>query len=211
MDNRKIILTSFRRSGTHLLLETIKRNFDCDIINDVFHPNFDLHCSIILRTTFNVIYVYRDVRDVMRSLYNFFLFSDWRIWSGFDADFSGVDFSGFLNGKVKIINAHCPHFKMVLTDPITAWVESTNWLEPLNKHDVKGSPFSVKYEDLVYNFNEEIYNISAYLNLKFKNNRPIQIKEPVAQTPQRIEVEYSDEDSQMLWAKAGQRLIDLGY
>lgn len=211
MKPKKIKLISFRRSGAHLLLETIKRNFNYPIIKDTFHPGFDLHTSSILRTNFNIIYIYRDVRDVMKSLYNFFLFSNWRVWSGFNADFTDISFSDFLWGKTKIIKVHCPHFRMILEDPIGAWVEHTLWLEPLNKHDVKGSPFSIKYESLVNDPVPQINILSSYLNCQISGQEPYIITDKLAQTNKKLIVEYTKEDMTLLLDKAGKRLLELGY
>ena len=208
---KSVFTISFRWSGTHMVLETIKTNFDFPVVNDVAHPGFDLHTSSILRQCFHVIYVYRDPRNVMKSLYNYFKYSDWRLWSGFDADLTDVTFSDFLRGKTKIVNVFCPNFTLMLENPVRAWVEHTNWLVPLNKHDVKGSVFSVKFEDMVREPENEIQRISKYLCVGLKNDKPKPLIKMVSQNPINDDVDYTDDDMDFLIGIAGDRMMELGY
>jgi hypothetical protein len=209
--HKPIILISFRRSGTHLLLETLKSNFNYPIINDVFHPGFDLHTSAIIRANFIPIYIYRDPHDVMKSLYNFFKYSAWRIWSGFDADLSGVSFSDFLFGNTKILNVFCPHFKLIFESPILAWKEHTNWLLPLNKHDFKGSILSVKYEDLINNPVKEVNSLAEKLDINLKHNKPIPYVHRVSQNDAKDDLVFRIEDEELLLSIAKDKMEELGY
>lgn len=206
-----ILLISFRRSGAHFLLETLKNNFNYPLVDNSFHPGFDLHHAAQIRHDYTPMYIYRNPIDVMKSLYNFFKYSDWRIWSGFDVDMSNLSFSEFLHGKTRIINVFCPHFKLIFENPILAWVEHTKWMIPLNKHDVKGSIFSVKYENLVDQPEKEILRISKNINIRLRNDRPVPYRNIVARTKKNDVVEFTTEDEDLLLKVAGNKMKELGY
>ena len=201
---------SFRRSGTHFLIETLKKNFSCEISSRVIHPGFDLHTAVVMRLDYNVIYIYRNPKDVMKSLYNFFKYSDWKFWSGFDVRIAD-SFTGFINGESKAIDVFCPHFHLVLTDPINAWVEHTNWMLPLNKFDVRGSVFSIKYENLKDNGAHEIKRISEHFDTPINNGCFSPFTTRVSMNPKADIIEWTDKDLELLDNKAGKRMKDLGY
>jgi hypothetical protein len=208
---KPILVISFRRSGTHFLLETLKTNFEYNLIDNAFHPGFDLHCSAFLRKKYNTIYIYRNPREVIKSLYNFFRTSIWRVYSGFDADLSGVSFADFLRGKTKIINVFCPHFRLIFENPILAWVEHTKWMFPLNKFDIQGKIFSIRYEDLVDTPKREITRISQYLKAPLIHGIPKPFVHRVALNKNPISVEFTKEDEDLLFKIAGNRMRELGY
>lgn len=63
-----VIVIGFRRSGNHLLIETIRKNFKFDMFPEAVHPGFDLHTAAILRRCLNVVCIYRNPLDVMNRL-----------------------------------------------------------------------------------------------------------------------------------------------
>lgn len=207
-----VSLISFRRSGTHFLHETLKLNFNLNYFNPTInHPAYSICTAKIVRLNSYPIYIYRDVRDVMKSLFNFFRLSRWYEWYNMDVDLSRMSFSDFLRGKVDTTNISCPHLRDLLLNPVKAWVDHTSWLNPLSMRGVEGPMFSVKYEDLLLSLDKEVQRISEYLRKELKVACPIPCEKQVAKIYSDDVIDYTYEDMNFLLDIAGDKLIELGY
>lgn len=163
----------------------------------------------MMRHHFTAMYIYRDGRDVIKSLYNFFRKSNWRKWSGEDANMD-VSFSEFLRGVSKT-NTICPTLRSIFNNPIQAWVDNTYWITPINHNWVKGPIFNIRYEDLVQNPVQEICRISEYLGVRFEGLKPVPVTKKVGPVPTKDKIEYTDDDMELFWDIAGKRMMELGY
>jgi len=139
-----MIIFSHRRSGTHLLMELIKKNFDVSPIK-VHWPQ-----PAVKR---NVIYIKRDPLDTLTSCYHWWKSSGESKVSRIMDRFSDVTPKEYING--------IPDLKFlplggVKTEEMEAGLLSSP-VEFLKKHHNLGKRFyTVQYEDLVNDYKAEM-------------------------------------------------------
>ncbi len=177
---KPILSIGFRRSGNHLLIATIKKNFDVPIhIHGMAHPAPDLHSTVLLRRFLTLVYPYRECVPVMKSLHKFFLTSGFKNWDGVNV-IVPKDFEEFLAGGTLIKNCWCPTMRRIFEDPIREWEEHKQFLKPLTHNSCRGERiYSVKYENLVANPEEEILRISKHFGWRLRYDKPVSIKKRV--------------------------------
>lgn len=209
-------LISFRRSGNHLLKETLKVNFNVPITKyTIAHPWPDLHTAVLLDSKFTLLYIVRDGREVMASLYNFLKESSFRKWDGVQVKIAN-NFSDFLLGKNKVVDCWCPNMRLMFENPALSWARHTLWIE-LPKHNwFKTAIRYIKFENLVLKPEKTILKISENFNWPLKNKDPIPIRKLVGPTVRKGSIagwkrEFSDMDLEYFWKYAGERMKKFGY
>ena len=209
-------LLSFRRSGNHLLKNTLRTNFDVPITKyTIAHPWPDLHTAVLLDSKFTLLYIVRDGRDVMASLYNFLKKSEFKKWDGVQVKMAKT-FSDFLHGKNKVIECWCPNMRAMFENPALSWATHTLWVEQPKHNWLKKPIYCVKFEELVSKPEKTILKISNNFNWPLKNKDPIPIKKLVGPTVRKGSIdgwkkEFSDVDLEHFWKHAGERMVKFGY
>lgn len=179
MNNLKVY--SHVRSGTHFLMSILFENFYKNKIEPIkqtqfghwsnkhiagnnFHNLSDKNNDISWGKLFgrhnfspitddNIIYIYRDGRDVLISMYEF--------EKSLKKNFK-LSFFEYLNSKLDWYEAPS-QFKGPKYTPIEHWYFSTNkW--------INSSVYKVRYEDLNLNTLDEIKRISDHFNLKMPDD-----------------------------------------
>lgn len=177
----------FRRSGNHLLMETIHQNFvekfqKChafaDIRKDVIEGDINLEVFIV-----------RDIRAVLASCYVWWRESGESRASGVQQQFLKYSFEDFVKGKVKLdankikIKKEIGVLKYdiergVITNPVKAWIEHT---ESFLKTDMP----KIRYETLVQRPIDVMLYLQKKLKLTPKRSFYIAIDYPVGHMPFR--------------------------
>lgn len=205
-----MIVYSHRRSGTHLLIEHIKRCFDIEAVK--WH---ELTWEQIRNN--QVVGIIRDGRDVLTSCYHWWRESGESEVCGIKRSFEGVTFARYLNGiKTPHFEPHPPgnvsesEIKKGLLDrPITYWVNHTH------NAFYKLPIICVYYEDLVLDPEKPMHTISKYLNIPIKE-KPKPIEEPVGYYPRKGKIgdhrNYFGPLEQYLFDQKARPLMEqLGY
>lgn len=214
---KKILVIGFRRSGNHLLKETMNANFDVKFHHfGMGHPQPDLHGIVLLRRFLDLIYIYRDGRDVMCSLHNFCLKSGFQNWDGTNIIIPD-NLSDFIHGKTIINRCWCPGMQRMFENPVRSWVENTRLLNPITHKSCRGEKiFSIRFEDLVRRPEKIILQIGEYLNKPLKHSEPKPIVKLVGPATRKGQIdkwkeEFTKKDKEYFWQNAGRRMLELGY
>lgn len=222
----KIIVASYRRSGTHLAIETLNKNFEIYLSEQTGNKTHlfyeDLKEKLDQDDT--VLYIIRDVRDVLLSCYEWWNISNESMLSNIKPHFKGKTFDQFLRGKIEVPNfiqgmvTNKEHQSGIITDPVKFWEQHVkSYL-----HGVpKGKLVLFHYEDLK-NLHM-IKRLGKSLNLKLKTGLllplPVNIKvgysldagTEIFDNTQKWKKVYNDEQIEYVNGKVGDFLELIGY
>lgn len=160
---------SFPRSGTNFLMKSLQSNFFPNIdlsssgqsghwtnrqfIKNEYGQLFGSHTNYIPPVSQKSIYIYRDVRDVVLSIWKSYNFIN-------PKDHKNLTFKQFIHYKLDWVNT--PGQKSLPTlNSIEQWNKHTQHWE-VNKHE---NILFIRYEDLVLNFSETLDTIRKFAKL----------------------------------------------
>lgn len=197
---------SHQRSGTWFLKHTLLENFDIEVARGPHYSpyNKDGYCVK------NHIYIYRDGRDVLVSLYYHMKVGEPRNCIKNINDYCDISFKDFLRGQFKALpgKRSMIGFNEIFSNPAKYWAKHTEWVD---KHG-----WCVRYEDLKNKPEETIIKISNMIGVELKNNTPTPVKKLVGINPRKgIVGDWKDhfdaEDLEYFYAQVGNRMEVLGY
>ena len=204
--NIKII--SHRRSGTHLLWNVIKSNFD--VLTDKTKPSIREDGCGLKKDYFKkriCIYQLRDIRGCLLSDYNFLKTANGpAAKKEINSQFNEISFYDYLKNGI-ILNKRCTKAMAAnFKDPIGFWIDHVEWSKHLP---------TIKFEDILIDQTAVINNISTILNCPLKHE-PVIWTKPVG--PKRRQAGPYDWKNRIdantldyIWERAGEVLMDLGY
>lgn len=204
MTQNLIRIFSHNRSGTHFLIETLKKNFDVNLGKHRHYLNSinEKNCTFI--------YIVRDVRDVMVSCYIHLKYAKGYKWYNWirKYNYENITFDDFLKGKLGKLPPINKKQRLFWRDPILYWSKHTKAWDIL---DIK-----IRYEDLINKPLKTLNYLSISLDLPLKNSEPRIIKNLVGRGGYRGQENswvnfFSYKNLKMVEKKAGKRMIELGY
>lgn len=213
-----ISVVSHWRSGTHLLIETLERHFDVEVVAQ-HHGPLDTdgeNNDTLMGAIGDYVYILRDVRDVLVSYYMALTDRSNAIIDNFPWMPSrlkhSIEFSEYIRGIVNLMTdeERTSHYSPEASDPIDFWLRNTIWWEV--------SESRIKYEDLVLSPTETILNLSSMIGMPIKEGIEISpVREIVGPLggykgrPGTWVEHWSKDDLGFLYDKAGIRMKELGY
>ncbi len=213
--DRRYRLISHRRSGTHFLWETMRRNLGVGTSEDQClwdipksHETYSSKALARFERS-QAIYVIRDGRDVMVANYHY-----WRRGGesrmGVARSIREIGFSQFLQGRTGLDAVPEKHRKFAgafFTNPARYWAEHTRWADHL---------YTVRFEDLIADPVACLAGIAAHLGLAFDPGEFEPVRKLVGHLPRKglrgdWRSHFSDNDLEHFWSVAGKRMKELGY
>jgi len=214
---KPILIISHRRSGTHFLYQTLKKNFVDNNIMSNINKGGKMHkvpssCNIDeLNKKRSCIFITRDGRDSLVSSWYWFKSGSEGMGRIKDV-IESSGFSAFLHGDLpkniirKRFDGSLPG--MYLMDPVKNWTRYAEW----KKH-----VYTVKFEELKKKPKEVIIGIRDNFGFSLKNNKDIKtVNRLVGHKPRHGKIGkwkgyFSKEDEEYFWEIAGEYMRELGY
>jgi hypothetical protein len=193
-------------SGTNKILSGCFTHKHMDILEDDEYEKIKQHADNGLP----VIYILRDVRSVMTSLYRFYkereIIHSLEKHEHFKYKSTFIKFmkGEYIDDSISAIVA-----RQVFKNPPLSWVNHTQWLyEPWI--------YMIKFEDLKLNGIEIIENVEKKFGLFLNHSEIKLLNELVGVVPYKGTIDswreiLSDEEEQYIWEIAGEKMIELGY
>lgn len=177
-----IYVASHRRSGTHLMMEMLSYNFECNISEqngNKTHLTFD-RLKNQIKPEDKILYVVRDPRDVMLSC--------WEWWRGSNEGYQSYithevlqhTFEDYIAGEIYVSNFRefmVKQWEMdhgLICNPLKFWkMHVRSYIENINP----GKVIVFKYEDIKNS--EAMQKLGQILGLKQKFDNIINLNHPV--------------------------------
>lgn len=178
-----IRIASHRRSGTHLLMDTLTQNYTQTISENngnKTHQDYE-QLKKRLKRLDQTIYVIRDPRDCLLSCWTWWNNSNESLLSNIKQEVKNRKFKEYVKGLITIKNfepllvKQWEHDKGIINDPIKFWERHAKTYTDAEKEE--GGIMIVRYEDL--RKPEKIKQIGEWLSLKQRNKKITPITKPV--------------------------------
>lgn len=206
----------YRRSGNHLLIETLQANFK-ERFAKGHRP-----ANIRRFKNGNEVYIIRDIRDVLCSCYRWWTLSGESKVSGIRNEFQEYDFEDYVKGKIEITEfidmdgkggvGKWDMDRGLISDPIGSW------LVHVDSYEKEGIPI-IRFEDLKKEPEMVVRRLWRELDLTPTidiNQRVRKVERYVGYMPHKGESgtwkEYFTDDlEKYLWRRAKKVMMRYGY
>ena len=216
---KPLMVLGHRRSGTHLLYDTINANFDVEFATpNLTHSLIDGSYLEAFKGCHTLIYIVRDGRDTICANYRYYKKNEKRKL-GYPGAIRGRSLSEFLRKGSYIVKGNvlpeecCPTILVQMENQVRFWVLHTMWTCKWT------GVFYIRMEDLRYKPIETTIKIGEHFGWKLRSKKPkIIVKEGLGESGEGKK-QFSSKDLEYFWnmpvqgtgITAGDRMIKLGY